>query len=212
MAITKKLMDTFGNNIGCGYDIGCKFKTTLATSPLGPEARQKNFKCLVPAFHGHAHNRLCQLDHLANYVPGLGLEDLEGCERAFSKSNALAGTLRHASIFHRRQAINDYFDHNDKFEVYPNLSKCTSHSDLYSTNRFAAKFLLNNYKQALEILKDCPQNLSDSMKELGVTHTEAFAEWLAEEKAYLQGLKKEPDVETLQMEYWQKLINYEASQ
>lgn len=50
------------------------------------------------------------------------------------------------------------------------------------------------------------------MKELGIAHTDAFAEWLAEEKAYLLGLKKEPEVETLQMEYWQKLINYEASQ
>ena len=83
---------------------------------------------------------------------------------------------------------------------------------MYVTDAFPAKFLVNNYKQALEILKDCPQNLSDSMKELGILHIDAFAEWLAEEKTYHQGLKKELNVETLQMEYWQKLINYKASQ
>jgi hypothetical protein len=59
---------------------------------------------------------------LATYVKGLGLEDLEGCERAFSKSNALAPSIRYASIFHRMQAIATYFDHNDTFEVYQNLS------------------------------------------------------------------------------------------
>lgn len=212
LAIVKKLLEAFGSDIGCGYDIGCKFKSTLAKSPLGPEAKEKNFRCLVPAFHGHAHGRLCQLDHLANYILGLGLEDLEGCERAFSKSNALAGALRHASIFHRRQSINDYFEHNDKFEVYQNLSKLSRYSTTYVIDVSPAKFLHNNYKQALNILKDCPQNLSDSMKELGISHTDAFAEWLAEEKTYLSGLKREPEVETLQMEYWQKLINYEASQ
>ena len=91
--------------------------------PLGPRARQLRHTCLVGAFHGHAHNRLCQLSHLATYVKGLGLEDLEGCERAFSKSNALAAALRYASIFHRKQAIAAYFEHNDTFEVYQNLSK-----------------------------------------------------------------------------------------
>jgi hypothetical protein len=76
----------------------------------------------VGAFHGHAHNRLCQLSHLATYVNGLGLEDLEGCECAFPKSNALAASICYASIFHCMQAITTYFNHNDTFEVYQNLS------------------------------------------------------------------------------------------
>jgi hypothetical protein len=78
---------------------------------------------LVNAFHGHAHRRLCQLDNLATYTDGLGLEDLEGCERAFSKSNALASSVRHASTFHRKQSIVSYFEHNDLSEIYQNISK-----------------------------------------------------------------------------------------
>ena len=74
------------------------------------------------SFHGHTHNRLCQLQHLATYVKGLGLEDLEGCKCAFSKSNALTSSICYASVFHRMQAISTYFEHNDTFEVYQNLS------------------------------------------------------------------------------------------
>jgi len=88
----EKLMDVFGEDLSSGFDIGCKFKTTLKNSPLGACAQALCHTCLVGAFHGHAHRRLCQLDHLAIYVKGLGLEDLEGCEHAFSKSNALASS------------------------------------------------------------------------------------------------------------------------
>jgi hypothetical protein len=34
---------------------------------------------------------------------------------------------------------------------------------------------------------------------------------LAEEKAYLEGLSREPLQESLTMEYWQKLVNLAAS-
>lgn len=117
-----KILDIFGCDLALGYDIGCRFQTTLAKSPLGDEARKNNHRCLVGAFHGHAHNRLCQSRFLATYVEGLGLEDLEGCERFFSKSNALASSTRYASSFHRRQAIAEYAGYTDKFETYQNLS------------------------------------------------------------------------------------------
>jgi hypothetical protein len=78
---------------------------------------------LVGAFHGHAHNRKCQLDYLATYVLGLGLEDLEGAERLFSRSNGLSRSVRYASVFHRRQTIRTYFAHLDTFETYANLSE-----------------------------------------------------------------------------------------
>lgn len=123
LAIVSKLLDVFGNDIGGGYDIGCKFKTTLAKSPLGPQAKALNYTSLVGLFHAHAHGRICQLDNLGTYKKGVGIEDFETCERAFSKSNGLASSIRHASIFHRRQLIDAYFTHNDKFDVYPNLCK-----------------------------------------------------------------------------------------
>ncbi|KAF6759087.1 hypothetical protein DFP72DRAFT_844379 [Ephemerocybe angulata] len=70
--------DTFGEDIGGGYDIGCQFGSALKNSTIGEEAKRLGYTSLVGAFHGHAHNRLCQLSHLTTYVDGLGLEDLEG--------------------------------------------------------------------------------------------------------------------------------------
>ena len=122
LAIVNKLIDIFGADLGLGYDIGCRFKTTV-NNALGEKARLNGHTCLVGAFHGHAHNRLCQLSFLTTYVEGLGLEDLEGCERFFSKSNALASSTRYSSTFHRCQAIVEFSKHNDTFETYANLSK-----------------------------------------------------------------------------------------
>jgi len=123
LAVVEVLLEALGSDIGGGYDIGCKFGTTLDRSPLGDLARKLNYKALVGSFHGHAHNRLCQLLYLATYVKGMGLEDLEGCERFFSKSNGLASSLRYASVFHRQQKIVEFMQHMDTFETYHNLSK-----------------------------------------------------------------------------------------
>ncbi|KAF8164444.1 hypothetical protein K438DRAFT_2067078 [Mycena galopus ATCC 62051] len=91
---------------------------------------------LVGAFHGHAHNRGCQLKYLATYVEGMGIEDLEGRERFFSKSNGLSRSVQYASVFHCKQTIRTYLAHVDTFDMYANLST----------------ILVNNYKQAVGIL------------------------------------------------------------
>ncbi|KAF7965149.1 hypothetical protein HWV62_45386 [Athelia sp. TMB] len=195
LAVANLLLRTFGQDLGGGYDIGCKFKSTLLHSPLAPLVRDLNYTSLVGSFHGHAHRRLCQLSHLATYTKGLGNENLEGCERAFSKSNELASTIRHASVFHRKQAIDNYFKYNDDLEVYYNLTS----------------FLHNNYEHALNTLHSGPLSLAHAMADLGVTDPSTFEQWRAEEQAYLEGLSKEPLQETLEMEYYQKLVNLEAS-
>ncbi|KAF8169309.1 hypothetical protein K438DRAFT_1774323 [Mycena galopus ATCC 62051] len=79
LAIENVMMDAFGKDIGLGYDIGCGHAKTLKNSPLGPKAKEHNFRLLVGAFHGHAHNCRCQLKYLATYVEGMCIEDLEGC-------------------------------------------------------------------------------------------------------------------------------------
>ncbi|KAG1862656.1 hypothetical protein F4604DRAFT_1882281 [Suillus subluteus] len=195
LAVVAKLLDVFGGNLGGGYDIGCQFKTTLNNSTLGPLARSLNHTCLVSAFHGHAHRCLCQLVSLTTYIKGLGIEDLETCERTFSKSNSLASSLRYASVFHRQQAIDSYFEHNDNFEVYANLSN----------------FLYSNYRQALDILANGNAVLPKLMQDIGVVDMNIFELWLEEEKAYLKGFTREPDKETLHMEYWQRLVNLNAN-
>ncbi|KAG6819853.1 hypothetical protein H0H93_007997 [Arthromyces matolae] len=194
LAVIAALLEAFGEDLAGGYDIGCKFKTTLAKSALGPLAAQLKFKSLVGSFHGHAHNRLCQLSHLATYVKGLGLEDLEGCERFFLKSNALAPSVRYTSVFHRKQKILEYLEHSDAFETQYSLST----------------FLVNNYQQSLEIL-DGEDALHTAMTQQGIAGVEVFHRWLEEERSYLCSLAKEPIEETLEMDYYQKLVNLYAT-
>ncbi|KAJ7192983.1 hypothetical protein GGX14DRAFT_305777, partial [Mycena pura] len=189
LAISNTMLDAFGPDLGQGYDIGCDFETTIQNSPLGPKAAALNLKMLVGAFHGHGHNRRCQLDFLTTYVEGLGIEDLEGCERLFSKTNALARSTRYASAFHRKQSIKTYLAHVDTFDTYANLST----------------FLINNYKQAIAIL-DTKEALDYAMEQAGVT-AETLASRLEEEREYLDKLSKEPQEETDQMEYYQQLVN-----
>ena len=123
LACIEKMLDTFGADLGGGFDIGCSIETTLRNSALGPRAAALNYKSLVDAFHGHAHNRLCQLSHLATNTTGVGIEDLGMCERAFSGSNALGGVTRYMGAFHRMQAITRYFEDADDLETYQNLCR-----------------------------------------------------------------------------------------
>lgn len=69
---------------------------------------------------------------------------------------------------------------------------------------------MNNYVQALNILKG-QLALKKTMADLGVTDTREFVVWLEEEWAYLKGLLKEPIHEMVEMEYYQKLVNLNAS-
>jgi hypothetical protein len=73
-------------------------------------------------------------------------------------------------------------------------------------------FLHNNYKQALNILSDGKINLKKLMQDIHTADKSVFERWLQEERDYLHGLRSEPEHETLQMEYWQKLVNLAASQ
>jgi hypothetical protein len=45
------------------------------------------------------------------------------------------------------------------------------------------------------------------MRDLGVESRDVFEIWLEKEKAHLAKLSKEPVEETLEMEYYQKLVN-----
>ncbi|KAJ7028886.1 hypothetical protein C8F04DRAFT_1212051 [Mycena alexandri] len=189
-AITAHLIHVLGE-LGLGYDIGCKFGKMVQMHPaLSKLAADNNFRALVGAFHGHAHNRRCQLSNLATYVSGMGLEDLEGCESFFSKSNALAATTRYATAFHRQQAITTYMKHADTADAYQGLSV----------------LLANKYRRALKIKGTLPL-LRETMASMGVETRSVFETWLQKERAYLASLTKEPTQETLQMEYYQKLVN-----
>ncbi|KZP27026.1 hypothetical protein FIBSPDRAFT_909065 [Athelia psychrophila] len=191
LATAARMLRAHGKKQGAGLDIGCSHMKTLFNSALGPLARQLEHTVLVDAFHGHAHNRLCQLSHLTHYVDGLGLEALGVCEQAFSKSNALAGSTRSMSRFHRQQAIAAHFRDTDNYENFMTMTT----------------YIETMYKKALDILKNYPVALELSKKALGITGAPPFKDWLVEEKTYLQSLKKEPPQETLAMEYHQRLTH-----
>jgi hypothetical protein len=90
LAIIDRLLSVYGPNGGCAYDIGCVFSKTVDTSSLGPRTQALGLCFMVGTFHGHAHNRLCQLDWHPMYITGAGHAEGEGCEHIFSASNKLA--------------------------------------------------------------------------------------------------------------------------
>ena len=59
LATVNRLLQDFGSDICLGYDIMCAFYTTLRNSSLGQKAMASRLSGVVPAFHGHAHNRGC---------------------------------------------------------------------------------------------------------------------------------------------------------
>ncbi|KAJ6538407.1 hypothetical protein B0H10DRAFT_2448753 [Mycena sp. CBHHK59/15] len=120
-------------DIGLGYDIMCAFFKTLRRSSLGSDVTAMRLQGVVPAFHGHAHNRACQIGWHPLYVDGVGLEDFEECERTFALSNHLASSTRLATTFHRQQQIDELFHFHDQ--------------DKHASS---GNFIYQNYRQALE--------------------------------------------------------------
>ncbi|KXN83938.1 hypothetical protein AN958_00789 [Leucoagaricus sp. SymC.cos] len=169
LALVNALLNTLSPNIVCGYDIGCKFGTTVSHTDLAEKAKAQNFKSIVK---------------------GIGLEDLKGCKRFFSRSNALVSSTHYASPFHHKQKIMSFMEHMDKFETSYNLSS----------------FLVNNYCQALKILDD-EAALLEGMKNEKIADRQVFYTWLNEEHEYLQELSSEPEDEVLHMDYYQSLVN-----
>ena len=105
----------FPKRMAIGYDIGCVFGGTVKRAPITKDLAEKQelficasatflVQCLrrylsIPlgmgAFHGYAHARDCQIDFHPRVADlGMGLEDFEGCERLFSKTNRFAGMSR----------------------------------------------------------------------------------------------------------------------
>lgn len=109
LSMADTVMNVYGAHQAIGYDIGCSFSSTIRNSSLSAKALALFLELLVNAFHGHAHNRLCQLVYHPLFRKILGIEDLESCERIFSGSNPTARVIRHASHFHYVQFLDLHF-------------------------------------------------------------------------------------------------------
>ena len=121
-SMVDKLIDVLREKLSIGYNVECKFRTTVNRLPIRPKARAHQYCSLVGLFHGHAHNHRCQLCNLGTYILGMGLEDLETCEWWFSKSNSLASSTQHLSAYHQHIAIIMYMHHINRNDAYKNLS------------------------------------------------------------------------------------------
>jgi hypothetical protein len=117
-----EILDVFGCHQGVGYNIGCSHKVTVAASSIGKKAKELGLQLAVDVFHGHAHNRLCQLCNHPLFLKGFGIEDLATCEHIFASSNIATCLIQHASYFHWLQFIDLHFDQRDK-DKYAELSE-----------------------------------------------------------------------------------------
>ncbi|KAG2159181.1 uncharacterized protein EDB93DRAFT_1237893 [Suillus bovinus] len=189
IASLKKLMDVFGPNILYGYDIKCAFKKILLRSSLADDMKQLNIQGVVPVFHGHAHNQLCQVQHHSKYMVGAGKEDFETCERVFSESNALAAQTRNATEFHCHQALDEHFRFAD-MDKYAGLSN----------------FIHQNYVQALSIINASTIFLLNFQAS---TPNIDFAADLEDERACLQALTRKKDETSVEVDYVKALVDLE---
>ncbi|KAF8510085.1 hypothetical protein JB92DRAFT_2728674, partial [Gautieria morchelliformis] len=188
LATLEKSLKVFQEDQCVGSDIACSFMATVHNSSLSEDAHNKRLTMALNAFHGHAHGRLCQLKWHPMYLPGVGLEDLETCERLFSASNAIARLIRHASYFHYLQFIDLHFQQweDDKY--------------LKLTN-----FMYNNYKQALSIINEYIPEV-EAFKSAHGYIDEDFISWHDEEFTYLANSGKEPPEDALKVAYrWESM-------
>ncbi|KAG1735566.1 uncharacterized protein EDB91DRAFT_1238200 [Suillus paluster] len=169
LATTNRILDVYGPNGATGYDIGCSYQATVNASSISAKA------C------SHQHH-------------GLGLKDLETCERVFSGSNAVAPVIRHASYFHWLQFIDLHFWQWDA-DRYLELSK----------------FLYNNYKQALAIIDDLTPAVEELKLALKITDAD-FERWNTEELEFLENVAEESDEDIEAMAYVEALESLTRAQ
>ncbi|KAG1884380.1 hypothetical protein F4604DRAFT_1677018 [Suillus subluteus] len=188
LATANKLIDVYGSDGVTGYDIGCSFTKTAAASSIAMKVKNHNHRFVINSFHGHAHNRRCQLQFHTLYQQGFGIEDLETCEQVFSGSNAVAPVIQHASYFHWLQFIDLHFNQWDQ-DWYQELSQ----------------FMYQNYKQVLDIINNLTPIVEELKTQLKISDAD-FKRWNIEELEYLQRLSIEQEYDP------QKIVYVEALQ
>ncbi|KAI0038469.1 hypothetical protein FA95DRAFT_1662786 [Auriscalpium vulgare] len=194
LASLNAIMKTYGDDQAVGYDIGCSMHSTVLSTSLADEAKARRLHLIVNAFHGYAHNRRCQLLFHILYQLGMGIEDLETCERIFSSLNGVARTVRHASYFHWLQFLDLHLHRWDE-DRYAELSR----------------FIYNNYRQALGMISEYTRELAVFTQITGFTGAD-FERWIVEERDYLESLREEPEEDMQKVSYVEALVNLEAAE
>jgi hypothetical protein len=184
LAIVSQLINQFGSDIGLGYNIWCAFVKTLQRSCLSPKMVAFCLQDVVPAFHGHAHNWLCQVFWHPLFIDDIGIEDFEGCEHCFNDSNELAPGTQLAMPFHQKQQIDEHFDFKDLDKHALSGNVLTSMLCLIA-EWIAGNFIYQNYHQALETIRFNGEKLAVLSAKLRTTAAD-FEGYLISEREYLQ--------------------------
>ncbi|KAJ7870096.1 hypothetical protein B0H14DRAFT_2345835, partial [Mycena olivaceomarginata] len=148
---------------------------------------------VVPAFHRHAHNRMCQIGWHPIYVDGAGLEDFEECEHTFCLWNNLASCTRLATPFHRQQQIDEHFYFHDQ-------------------NKHAASgnFIFQNYRQVVEKITTNKLKLKVLEEQLHTTAAN-YEQDLKDERTHLESLLREPAEVQKTVDYIELLAKLQAA-
>jgi hypothetical protein len=134
-----------------GYDIGCSFSSTVESSSLTSQFLQQYCHLCMNAFHGYAHNYVCQLKNHPNVIKGMGLEDLETMEWVFSSSNQLVSITCYASRYNRHVYIDLFFKNLDD-DKYSNLANMIYHNYIQAFHIIETETaILAEAKASLEI-------------------------------------------------------------
>lgn len=147
LAISHSLLDVLGDEgiLQLGYDIGCAHSGTAGRSSFGDRVKAL-IRFVVGSFHGHAHNRPCQLGFHPRYIEGSGREDFETCERIFSVTNLIAALIRHATPFHRHEDMDRAFTASDA-EKYAAIGACLFAFSYGVLTHLAARFVASRQVQ-----------------------------------------------------------------
>ena len=158
---------------------------------------------MVGSFHGHAHNRACQLRWHPTYIQGTGHSEGEGCEQIFSSSNDLARAARHATRFHRHQMIEEHFHFWDE-DKYANLSAYYPSLPHDTLTLFSGQFIGNHYRAAVDTIRTPEAELEVLQHQLGLTKDD-FYDYLEAERKYLEELKSPSPLVLRKIQYVQAL-------
>jgi hypothetical protein len=198
------------HKIGLGYDIGCSFTTTLSKSSIALKVRSQDIHLVTPSFHGYAHNRLCQLTYHPLFIRGFGLEDFETTKRMFSSWNGLANVTRYATAYYRKQVIDLYVRQHDidKYQELcaRNFLSCSS----YTNDSLIAKFILGNYCQVDNILRELPDAIKALQQNKSKEET-VYHEHLEAERAFLLNKQHESVEDDVNCDYILLLLEYQKA-
>lgn len=194
MAIIAKVLDVIGDQTIGAYDIGCGFQSTIASSSLGPQFAALQSRMCVDAFHGYAHNYLCQTKNHPLGIQGAGLEDFGTTERIFSASNALASVIRYASRYRQHTFLDLFFKQWDD-EKYANLGT----------------MLYNNYRQALKITTVERLAFEEAKHSLNIQDGD-LERWREEEVAYFGTVGREDESDVHAITYVELLQELRAAE